>query len=84
LFSILTTRLAESVGGLDSSLAHLPGEHWIANLFKIWGFCETESVETTVLKNDCSKFNLQRGQWLSFPCFYVVCELEKTICPLHR
>jgi len=25
---------------------------------------------------------VQRGQWLSFLCCYVVCEMEKTICPL--
>jgi len=24
----------------------------------------------------------QKGQWLSFLCCYVVCEMEKTICPL--
>jgi len=27
---------------------------------------------------------VQRGQWLSFLCFFVVCEMEKTICPLPR
>ena len=27
---------------------------------------------------------VQRGQWLSFLCCYVVCETEKTICPLPR
>jgi len=27
---------------------------------------------------------VQRGQWLSFLCCYVVCEMEKTICPLRR
>ena len=27
---------------------------------------------------------VQRGQWLSFLCCYVVCEMEKTICPLPR
>ena len=27
---------------------------------------------------------VQRGQWLSFLCCYVVCEMEKTICPLAR
>ena len=25
---------------------------------------------------------VQRGQWLSFLCCYVICEMEKTICPL--
>jgi len=25
-----------------------------------------------------------RGQWLSFLCCYIVCEIEKTICPLPR
>jgi len=25
---------------------------------------------------------VQRGQWLNFLCCYVVCEMEKTICPL--
>ena len=25
-----------------------------------------------------------RGQWLRFLCCYVVCEMEKTICFLHR
>jgi len=25
---------------------------------------------------------IQRGQWLSFLCCYVICEMEKTICPL--
>jgi len=27
---------------------------------------------------------VQRGQWLSFLCCYIICELEKTICPLPR
>jgi len=27
---------------------------------------------------------VQRGQWLSFLCCYVVCDLGKTICPLPR
>jgi len=27
---------------------------------------------------------VQRGQWLSFLCCYVVCEMEKTIFPLPR
>ena len=27
---------------------------------------------------------IHRGQWLSFLCCYVVCEMEKTICPLPR
>jgi len=25
---------------------------------------------------------VQRGQWLSFLCWYVVCEMEKRICPV--
>ena len=25
---------------------------------------------------------VQRCQWLSFLCCYVICEMEKTICPL--
>jgi len=25
---------------------------------------------------------VQRGRWLSFLCCYVVCGMEKTICPL--
>ena len=27
---------------------------------------------------------VQRGQWLSFLCCYVICEMEKTICPRPR
>jgi len=27
---------------------------------------------------------VQRVQWLSFFCFHVICEMEKTICPLPR
>ena len=27
---------------------------------------------------------IQRGQWLTFLCCYVVCEKEKTIYPLPR
>ena len=27
---------------------------------------------------------VQRGQLLSFLCCYVVCEMQKTICPLLR
>jgi len=27
---------------------------------------------------------VQRGQWLRFLCCYVICEMEKTICPLPR
>jgi len=26
---------------------------------------------------------IQRGQWLSFLCCYVICEMEKTICRLE-
>jgi len=29
-------------------------------------------------------FAVQRGQLLSFICCYVVCEMQKTICPLPR
>jgi len=25
---------------------------------------------------------VQTGQWLSFLCCYIVCDMEKTICPL--
>jgi len=36
----------------------------------------------TVLKNDIvQNLAVQRVQWLSFLC-YVICEMEKTICPL--
>jgi len=27
---------------------------------------------------------VRRSQWLSFLCCYVVCEMEKTICPPPR
>jgi len=27
---------------------------------------------------------VQRDQWLSFLCYYVICEMEKTIFPLPR
>ena len=37
-----------------------------------------------VLKMIVQNFAVQRGQWLSFLCSYVVCEIEKTICPLPR
>jgi len=45
-------------------------------------FCKKDFRKKTVLKNDCSNLTVQRGQWLSFLCCYVVCEMEKTICPL--
>jgi len=27
---------------------------------------------------------VQRGQWPNFLCCHVICEMEKTICPLPR
>jgi len=36
------------------------------------------------LKMIVQNLAVQRGQWLSFLCFYVVCEMENTICPLPR
>ena len=48
-------------------------------------FCKKEFLKKTVLKNDCfQNLEVQSGQWLSFLCCYVVCEMEKTICPLPR
>jgi len=40
-FSISITRLAESVEGLNSSLAHAPASNRIAKLFKKRGFRRT-------------------------------------------
>jgi len=38
----------------------------------------------TVLKIIVQNLAVQRSQWLSFLCCYVVCEMEKIICPLRR
>jgi len=46
-------------------------------------FCK-EFLKKTVLKMIVQNLAVQRGQWLSFLCCYVVCEMEKTICPLPR
>jgi len=34
-------------------------------------------LKKTVLKMIVQNLAVQRGKWLSFICFYVVCELEK-------
>jgi len=36
----------------------------------------------TVLKMIVRNLAVKTGQWLSFLCCCVVCEMEKTICPL--
>jgi len=38
----------------------------------------------TVLNMIVQNLAVQTGQWLSFLCCYVVCEMEKTICLLTR
>jgi len=45
-------------------------------------FCKKEFLWKTemIFQNSA----VQRGQWLSFFCCYVVCEMAKTICPLPR
>ena len=45
-FSILTTRLAESVDVLDSSLAQLPGELWDCKFCKKGGKPGTQRVKS--------------------------------------
>ena len=45
-------------------------------------FCKKEFLKQTVLKMIVQNLPVQRGQWLSFLCCYVVWEMEKTICPL--
>jgi len=46
-------------------------------------FCN-EFLKESVLKNDVQNVAVQRGQWLSFLCCYIVCELQNTICPPPR
>ena len=47
-------------------------------------FCNKEFILKTVLKNDCSKFSRSTRSVAKLYCCYVVCEMEKTICPLRR
>ena len=41
-------------------------------------------LKKAVLEMVVQNLAVQRGQWLSFLCCYVVCEMEKTIFPLPR
>jgi len=47
-------------------------------------FCKKEFLKTTVSKIIVPNSAVQRGRWLCFLCCYVVCDMEKTICPLPR
>jgi len=47
-------------------------------------FCKKEFPQKMVLNMIVQNLAVQRGQWLSFLCCYVVCKMEKTICPLPR
>jgi len=49
----------------------------------LWSFARS-SFKKQFLKLIVQNLVVQRGQWLSFLCCYVVCEMEKTICPLPR
>ena len=45
-------------------------------------FCKKEFLKKRFKKIIVQNLAVQRGQWLSFLCYYVICEMEKTICPL--
>jgi len=46
-------------------------------------FCK-EFLQKMVLNMIVQTLAVQKGQWQSFLCCYVVCKMEKTICPLPR
>jgi len=50
----------------------------------LWSFGRRSSLKKWFLKLIVQNLAVQRGQWLSFLCCYVVCKMEKTICPLSR
>ena len=50
----------------------------------LWSFARRSSFKKWFYKMIVQNLAVQRGQWLSFLYCYVVCELEKTICPLPR
>ena len=50
----------------------------------LWSFARSSYSKKRVWKMIVQNLALQRGQWLSFLCCYVVCEMEKTICPVPR
>ena len=49
----------------------------------LWSFARS-SLKKRFKKMIVQNLAVQRGQWLSFLCCYIVCEMEKTICPLPR
>jgi len=48
----------------------------------LWSFARRSSFKKQFKKMIVQYLAVQRGQWLSFLCCYVVCEMEKTICIL--
>ena len=50
----------------------------------LWSFARRSSLKKRFLKMIVQNLAVQRGQWLSFLCCYIVCELEKTIFSLPR
>jgi len=46
-------------------------------------FCK-EFLKNNGFKNDCSKFIRSKRSASKLSCCYVVCEMEKTICPQPR
>ena len=50
----------------------------------LWTFARRSSLKKRFWKMIVQNLAVQRDQWLSFLCCYVVCKMEKTICPLLR
>jgi len=56
----------------------------LCRCYFLWSFARRNSLKKRFLKMIVQNLAVQRGQWLSFLCCYIVCELEKTIFPLPR
>ena len=50
----------------------------------LWSFARRSFLKKRFWKMIAQNSAFQRGQWLSFLCCYVICEMEKTIWTLPR
>jgi len=85
-FEVSVSVSVSKVSGLVSVSKDLGLELFVSRLcigYFLWSFLRS-SLKKRFKKMIVQILAVQRGQWLSFLCCYVVCEMDKTICPQPR
>ena len=79
----LETRFLESLSRRSQVSSRALSLETLHRLF-FMNFCKKKLLKKRFKKMIIQNSAVQRDQWLSFLCCYVVCEMEKTMCPLPR